>query len=319
MKISVVIPAYNAEQTIGRTLDSVLAQTRAADEIIVIDDGSADATADIIRTYGGKVRLIQQENAGVSVARNAGIEAASGDWIAFLDGDDEWLPDKLKYQSEHLQQRPELTWIYSNFYRKEPAAEQLQLAHVNPNLMNVLVGGAFEDYFRAYVNGAYAWTSVLMIRKDVFGKTGTFEPGMKRAQDNDLWFRIAYQVPRIGYLPEPLAVYHLDTPASSTKINDSVDYMIGLIARHEKLSKQYNRYEAFSPCITQMLQTWIRQYLKEKRFQDTKLLVDRFNRYLPFRFKREIRFRLICPRMTSPVADYLLKFKRTTGKETPGK
>ncbi|MHC5190567.1 MAG: glycosyltransferase family 2 protein, partial [Planctomycetota bacterium] len=84
MKISVVIPAYNAEKHIARAIDSVLAQTRPADEIIVVDDGSTDATAEVVRSYGEKVIFIQQENAGVSVARNAGIEAASGDWIAFL-------------------------------------------------------------------------------------------------------------------------------------------------------------------------------------------------------------------------------------------
>ncbi|HOM77565.1 MAG TPA: glycosyltransferase family A protein, partial [Anaerohalosphaeraceae bacterium] len=88
--ISVVIPAYNCQAYIRRAIDSVLGQSRPADEIIVVDDGSTDGTAEAVRTYGAKVILIQQENAGVSAARNAGIRAASGDWIAFLDADDEW-------------------------------------------------------------------------------------------------------------------------------------------------------------------------------------------------------------------------------------
>ena len=119
MKISVVIPAFNAEKTIARAVESVLAQSRPADEIIVIDDGSKDNTADVIRSYGDKVILIQQENAGASVARNAGLKNASGDWIAFLDCDDEWLPEKLKLQSEHLARNPDLKWTYSNFFKKE--------------------------------------------------------------------------------------------------------------------------------------------------------------------------------------------------------
>lgn len=92
--VSVVIPAYNAGEYLGRAIDSVLAQTQPAAEIIVVDDGSADNTADVAQGYGERIRFIQQENAGASVARNTGIEAAASEWIAFLDADDEWLPQK---------------------------------------------------------------------------------------------------------------------------------------------------------------------------------------------------------------------------------
>ena len=102
MKISVVIPAYNAAAWIRRAVNSVLSQTRPADEIIVVDDGSTDGTGDIVRMYDGRVRLLQQANAGAAAARNTGILAATGDWIAFLDADDEWLPQKLQRQTEYL-------------------------------------------------------------------------------------------------------------------------------------------------------------------------------------------------------------------------
>ncbi|MHC5141971.1 MAG: glycosyltransferase family 2 protein, partial [Planctomycetota bacterium] len=115
MKISVVIPAYNAEKHIARAIESVLAQTRPADEVIVIDDGSSDATAEVVRSFGDKVIFIQQENAGASVARNAGIEAATSDWIAFLDADDEWLPNKLQLQVEHFKRNPDLLWATGNY------------------------------------------------------------------------------------------------------------------------------------------------------------------------------------------------------------
>jgi glycosyltransferase involved in cell wall biosynthesis len=94
--ISVVIPAFNAGQFIRRTVDSILAQTYSDFEIIVVDDGSTDNTADVVRSYGPKVRYIYQQNAGDGPARNTGITAAEGDWIAFLDHDDEWLPKKLQ-------------------------------------------------------------------------------------------------------------------------------------------------------------------------------------------------------------------------------
>ena len=96
--VSVIIPAYNAEPYIVRCIRSVLMQSFPVHEIIVVDDGSADLTARLAEHYGSPVRVIRQENAGVSAARNTGIHAASGNWIAFLDADDQWLPDRLKNQ-----------------------------------------------------------------------------------------------------------------------------------------------------------------------------------------------------------------------------
>ena len=310
MEISAVIPAYNSERTIGRAIESVLNQSRPADEIIVVDDGSTDSTGAVVGTFGDNVTLIRQENAGASVARNTGIKTAKGDWIAFLDADDEWLPEKLKAHSEHLERQPALKWTYSNFYRKESSLEQLQLAHVSPNLTQRLITESFDDYLQAYSNGGYAWTSTLLIRRDVFDTVGWFEPGMKRGQDNDLWFRIAYRYPRIGYVPEPLAIYHRDTPGSSTKINDNVEFMIHLVHRHEELSKQHNRYEAFRPCIVHMVQVWIRNLLKQKRQKDAMLLLNRFRAYLPNRFCREIRFRIYVPVLGPMIADTVLSVKR---------
>jgi glycosyltransferase involved in cell wall biosynthesis len=304
MKISVVIAAYNASATLGRAIRSVLAQTRPADEIIVVDDGSTDTTADIVRQFGLQVRLITQPNGGVSVARNTGIQHACGDWIAFLDADDQWLPEKLAVQAAWFKQHPDICWGYGNFIPTESYGRHLKAAHPD-GLTDVL----FADYFDAYCRGFYAWTSVLMIRKDIFSKAGLFEPGMKRAQDNDLWFRIAYQFPKVGYIGRPLAIYHLDTPGSSTKVNVHYEFMIDLVNRHLELSKQYGRYEAFWPCIRHMVEIWIRELIWEKHYQPAKELLDRFEAYLLPRFCREVRFRLRFRRPGSIVADGYLKFK----------
>ena len=115
--VSAVIPAYNAGKYVGRAIESVLAQTHKADEIIVVNDGSSDDTAEVVERFGGAVRFIRQENAGASVARNTGIEAATSEWIAFLDADDEWLPNKLKLQTEHLERNPKLVWTTGNYIR----------------------------------------------------------------------------------------------------------------------------------------------------------------------------------------------------------
>ena len=311
MKISVIIPVYNGEKTVARAIDSVLAQTRPADEVIVVDDGSTDGTAEIIQSYGDKVIYIHQQNAGASVARNAGIQAASGDWIAFLDADDEWLPKKLKLQSEHLARNPELKWTFSNMSWDKDESGIIKPIHPINRLNDICKGTEyFEDYFIAYKNSFFVSTITVMIHRSVFDKVGRFEPGMKRAQDNDLWYRIAYQYPKVGYLSEPLAVYHLDTPGSSTKINDSVAFMIDLVRRHEKLSKQAGRYEAFRPCIRNMVQTWVRERVCSKRYEDVKILLNQFGDYMPPHFKREMRFRLACPPLTTWIADGAMELKK---------
>ena len=309
MKISAVIPVYNSQATIGRAIDSVLKQTRSADEIIVIDDGSTDSTAEIIRSYGDKIRLIQQENAGVSVARNAGIEAAAGDWIAFLDADDEWLPEKLRMQAEQLNCNPDLQWTYSNFYQK-PDQKPLQIANVpEKSSAPFQAKDYFEDYLKSYISRIYAWTSTILISRDVFKKVGMFEPGVKRAEDTDLWFRIAYQHPKVGYLSKPLAIYHLDTPGSLTKINDDVYFLTHFVRRHEKLSKEYHHYETFYLCAKQMLQTSIRMLVRQNCRKDAMVLLEQFNAYLPSRFRREIQFRMAVPFVGSMIVEMIFWIK----------
>jgi glycosyltransferase involved in cell wall biosynthesis len=306
MKISVVIPAWNAERHIARAIRSVLAQTQPADEIIVINDGSTDGTAEAVRSFGDAVHEITQTNAGASVARNTGLAAAAGDWIAFLDADDEWRPDKLQMQKQLLGRCPHLKWAYANFVD----SSRKGLNGVLPALPSTPQShDGFDDYLDAYCRGYYAWTGTLIVHRSVFDAVGLFEPGMKRAQDNDLWFRIAYRFPQVGYIPQPLAVYHLDTPGSSTKINDQVDFMVALVERHRRLSRQHNRSEAFERCITHMLQVWIRQLAAQNRNADACVLLDRFCRELPPRFCSEIKFRLRMPSGSRRIIDLYLSAK----------
>ena len=310
MTISVIIPAWNAQRHIARAIRSVLAQTRPADEIIVVDDGSTDGTADTVRAFGSKVSLITQLNGGVSVARNTGIAAATGEWIAFLDADDEWLPDKLRLQLDCHRCYPDIKWSFTRLQWDRPEWSRPSLAHPDSNSNSCL----FEDYLAAYCQGYFVSTITVMVHQSVFDAVGFFDPGMKRAQANDLWFRIAYQFPQVGYVPQPLAVYHLDTPGSSTKINDSVEFMINLIERHRTLSQKFNRADAFHPCIMHMLQVWIRQLEKQNRRADIDSLLGRYHSELSPRFCREMWFRMLFPPMTSHLADIFLTLKKSPSK-----
>lgn len=121
--ISVIIPAYNAAATLQRALDSVLAQTWPAHEIIVIDDGSTDATGEVVKTYADRVRYVRQGNAGPSAARNQGVAMASGEWIAFLDADDWYYPERLAQHAQMIASDPTLDFLVGNFdYRDNSGA-----------------------------------------------------------------------------------------------------------------------------------------------------------------------------------------------------
>ncbi len=302
-KISVVIPAYNSEQTISRAIRSVLNQSVSAHEIIVVNDGSCDNTAEKVKSFGDKVIYIEQKNAGVSVARNTGIKASTGDWIAFLDADDEWLLDKLKLQIDHIHRHPELYWTFGNFSVYFGNQKKNKSAHENRTVSAAIIENELtDDVFKAFEAGLFPWTGTVVIHRSVFEKTGMFEPGMKRAQDNDLWYRIGYSYPKAGYLFSPLSIYHRDTPESSTKVNSDIKFLIEMIDRHEKLSREAGRYEAFRPVISNMIKFWIRKLNRQKQYGELKILLERFNSYLPSRFIREMKLILLCPSVFSPLS-----------------
>jgi len=120
--VSVVIPAYNAANTLGRAIDSVLNQTVPVHEIIVVDDGSSDRTNEVARRYGPAVNLIEQANSRTAAARNRGIEAASGAFIAFLDADDFWEPEKTERQLAVFAKHPNVAVVGGRFFSQHPAA-----------------------------------------------------------------------------------------------------------------------------------------------------------------------------------------------------
>ena len=300
MKISVVIPAYNSEETIARAINSVLAQTRPADEIIVIDDGSMDKTAQIVGSYGEKVILIRQENAGVSVARNKGIEAATGDWIAFLDADDEWLPDKLKLQSEHLSRHPDLKWTTGNYYRchcqrnhhyiPDMSESQIQECkrHTDPDEI-------FADYLETYPCGVKGHTDTMLICRDLLKEAGLFLPGQKRMNDIDMWFRIAFIEPRIGFIFEPLAVYHLGITDSIVKVHTDWQLINAFLNRQLELARNAHRADAFRLCAAIGLSYWMRILMNKGQGRGIRNLIHQHGDLLVPSFRASCYLGSFCP------------------------
>ena len=197
-EISVVIPLYNKAAEIERTLRSVLEQSVQPREIIVVDDGSTDGSGEIVeRVASPLVRLVRQQNAGVSAARNLAISLASGRWVALLDGDDRWCEDYLLTMAQLIEQYPECGAYGSAFYVDN--GDKLVVADT-PQSCGVV--NFFEESMRRYV----LIPSAAILSRDLVVELGGFPEGMRMGEDQYLWTKIA-RVADVAFSPEPKAIY----------------------------------------------------------------------------------------------------------------
>lgn len=203
--VSVIIPTYNRANLIGKAIKSVLNQTYQDFEIIVIDDGSTDNTEDVIRSFPDKrVKYIKKyKNKGISVARNIGIKVARGKYIALLDSDDEWLPEKLDKQINILKsESPEVGVVYSNALYIDENGK-----NINRKLRNSkkVEGYIYEDLLGKYCVGP---PSTFLIKKECFNRVGLFDDLLSGQEDWDMWIRIAKYY-RFALIKIPLVKYGL--------------------------------------------------------------------------------------------------------------
>lgn len=196
MKISVIIPTYNRKFFLKRSVDSVLKQTLKPYEIIIIDDGSSDGTSSMIKESYPAVNLIRQENKGVSAARNNGIRSSSGDWICFLDSDDEWKKNKLKNQELALTQNTNYLFCHSN-------EEWIRNGKkINQKKKHKKYGG---DIFKKCLDMCRISPSSVMIYKKVFDNIGFFNEDLIVCEDYELWLRICAHY-KVLFVDEPLII-----------------------------------------------------------------------------------------------------------------
>lgn len=195
--VSVVIPTCNRAPVISRAINSVLTQNRPPEEVIVVDDGSTDDTRQVIESsYAGKVKYIYQRNGGVSCARNAGIRQAKGDWIALLDSDDEWKPEKLELQLAALAREPSYDFCHTNEIWIRNGIR------VNGMLKHEKSGGfIFEKCLPLCVISP----SSALIKKTIFDEIGLFDEDLPVCEDYDFWLRYCWRKP-VLYIEEPLLV-----------------------------------------------------------------------------------------------------------------
>jgi len=194
--LSVIIPTHNRAGLLPRALTSVQAQTRTPDEVIVVDDGSTDGTERLVQREFPGVKYLRQENQGVAAARNHGIREARGEWLAFLDSDDEWLPQKLTRQFEALRKEPEFLLCHTN---------ELWIRNgrrVNPMKKHTKYGG---HIFSKCLPLCVISPSAVVLHRSVLARTGLFDESLPACEDYDLWLRVSSVFP-VLYLEEPLMV-----------------------------------------------------------------------------------------------------------------
>ena len=211
-KISVIIPAYNAERTILETIKSVQQQTFSDFELIVINDGSKDRTLELLHSIKDeRLRIFSYENGGLSVARNRGISHATGEFIAFLDADDLWTPDKLELQLAALQQHPEAGVAYSWTYFMKEQAGSLSF---HPCASVFFEGNVYE---KLLVSDFIYNGSNVLVRKQAIASVGEFDPAIPGCADWDYWLRLAARWSFV-FVPKHQILYRQSSGAMSSKV-----------------------------------------------------------------------------------------------------
>jgi glycosyltransferase involved in cell wall biosynthesis len=211
--VSVIIPTYNRSSQVIEAVHSVFEQTFEDFELIVVDDGSCDGTAESFNPYKGRIAYRFQENRGVSAARNQGIRMSRGQWIAFLDSDDLWLPKKLETQFQFFSQNPEAlicqteeVWIRNG-------------RQVNPLKKHQKFSG---DIFAPSLLLCLVSPSAVMIKRDLFEQVGCFDEALPACEDYDLWLRISAQFP-IYLIDQPLVVKRGGHPDQLSRTTPALD------------------------------------------------------------------------------------------------
>jgi len=249
VNIAVIIPTFDRQHFLGRAIDSVLSQTQPAHEVIVIDDGSTDGTVPWLKKEYPTVKLIEQTNQGVSAARNAGIQQAQSEWIALLDSDDEWFPEKLERQVKELQKYPEILFCHTDeiWIRKG--------VRVNPMKKHQKFGGMI---FSKCLDICRISPSSALFSRTLLDDVGWFDETLPICEDYDLWLRITAKFP-VLFINDPLIIkYGGHRDQLSRSVDGIEQYRITAL---EKILKGPNLTKTDRSAAVQMLIKKLNIYL----------------------------------------------------------
>jgi glycosyltransferase involved in cell wall biosynthesis len=205
--VSVIIPLYNKEDRIAGTIKSVLSQSFDDFEVIVVNDGSRDRSAEAVEPFLADLNYVEQANSGPGAARNRGIELARGKYIAFLDADDKWLPEKLQTQVKFMEAHPDLQWSGMNTFLEDGSGNVPSRTLVPYELWKSTDWLIFENWFDISINTHISPTSSVIVRAAAVNEVGGFDPSIPAGQDMDLWIRLASRFPEYGFCCRPFVRY----------------------------------------------------------------------------------------------------------------
>lgn len=214
MNISVVIPTYNRIELLKRSIDSVINQTIKPFEIIIVDDGSNDGTEAMVKKKYDSLKLIKQKNKGASAARNSGIKASSGEWICFLDSDDEWKNDKLEKQITAVANNSDYKFFHSNEIWIKNGKR------INQKKKHKKYGG---DIFKKCLDMCRISPSSVLIDKSIFEEIGFFNENLVVCEDYELWLRICDKY-EVFFIDEPLIIKYGGHQGQLSYSIDSIEY-----------------------------------------------------------------------------------------------
>ena len=214
MNISVVIPTYNRIELLKRSIDSVINQTIKPSEIIIVDDGSNDGTEAMVKNKYDSLKLITQKNKGASAARNSGIKASSGEWICFLDSDDEWKNDKLEKQITAVANNSDYKFFHSNEIWIKNGKR------INQKKKHKKYGGYI---FKKCLDMCRISPSSVLIEKNIFEEIGFFNENLVVCEDYELWLRICDKY-EVFFIDEPLIFKYGGHQGQLSYSIDSIEY-----------------------------------------------------------------------------------------------
>ena len=252
---SVIIPAYNCRQTIDRALRSVESQTLPASEIVVVDDGSTDGTADLLAGWerSGRLRLVRQPNGGPSPARNHGVREARGPWVAFLDADDEFVPDALAQARATLAAHPAARWLICDIIRIRPSREEHLTCDVPPGEVSSWLPAILEKNF---VERGH------LFDKETLLAAGGYDESLRCFEDWELYIRLIQAGIPVAHVPR--ALYHyIETQDSLTR---NVPLMVASLA--EVLRRHHRRLaRGGDPVFRRIYARWMWRIAREYHYK----------------------------------------------------
>jgi glycosyltransferase involved in cell wall biosynthesis len=258
--VTVIIPCYNNADFIADAVNSVLQQDYPHIEVIVIDDGSTDSSVTILQQFDGRIRLIRQENQGPAAARNTGLKAASGDYIAFNDADDIWLPGKLMAQVSYMQQHPHIGLCYTNFtvWRQQQPIEEF-IAQLRPPSSPAKVDTERSGWlYTQLLEKSLMSTIAVMLRSELVRTVGLFDTSLAIGEDHDYWIRVSRQY-QMDKLSDVYAIYRTNPDSTTQKVHQQ-NYSL------QVLQSALQKYGRRCPSGKEVPKSYINRYLGERHF-----------------------------------------------------